>query len=218
MIRLTPRQQTIAELVPPCECVADIGCDHGRLGAYLLQAGIVKKVIAADISAPSLLKAEQLAAHLALIERFDFRVGNGLAVLSPGEADCIVIAGMGGGTILEILKGFSFTGERIIVQPMNGIELLKGALASLGLALINEYVVMEGRRFYEIAVIEVGEFSPCELDLYLPMAAIRRGDAVCKDYLLYKLVVLCDAQKSAPNNGEIQRKIRLLKEGLAWLP
>ena len=59
-IALDPRLSMIARMVGACECCADIGCDHGRLGAFLLQSGQCRRVQLTDISEPSLDKAKRL--------------------------------------------------------------------------------------------------------------------------------------------------------------
>ena len=60
-VSLHPRLEAAAALLGKTSVLADIGCDHGRFSAAMLQRGIAEKVIASDISAPSLKKAEQLA-------------------------------------------------------------------------------------------------------------------------------------------------------------
>ncbi|NLZ25098.1 MAG: SAM-dependent methyltransferase, partial [Clostridiales bacterium] len=84
-----------------CHTLADIGCDHGKLSASALIMNKAEKVIATDISKPSLDKAKRLFEHLNL--KGDFRLGDGLRVLNSGEADTVVIAGLGGKIIAEIL-------------------------------------------------------------------------------------------------------------------
>lgn len=83
---------------------ADIGCDHGRLSVALLQQGRADRVIASDISAPSLQKATELAALCGLGSRLTTVLSDGMAHLGPDEADAIAICGMGGELIARILE------------------------------------------------------------------------------------------------------------------
>ena len=177
-VALTPRQQAIADLLPRCECVADIGCDHGKLGAYLLQTGRARRVIATDISEPSLHKAEKLAEELGLSAGFSFRAGSGLSVLNPGEAQAIVIGGMGAYTIAEILRGAdAFEKEIFVLQPMGHEIALRRMLAENGFGLTDDRVVREGRRFYQVLQARRGACTQDLQETLLPIHSVRRGDA-----------------------------------------
>ena len=79
--------------------MADIGTDHGFLPFYLAENGISPKVILADISPGSLMKAKENSKYVSTDAEIDFRLGDGLDVLSPGEVDVIVIAGLGATTM-----------------------------------------------------------------------------------------------------------------------
>ncbi len=80
---------------------ADIGCDHGKLSAALAGSGRCPLVLACDLRPDPLQKARVTCA---LREQVQFRLGSGLEVLTPGEAEEIIIAGMGAETIIEILE------------------------------------------------------------------------------------------------------------------
>ena len=119
MIKLTPRLKTIAEEIEKGETMADIGTDHGFLPIYLWEAGLCPKVIMTDISRGSLSKADENCRSLHPETEFDLRLGSGLEVLSCGEVDSVVIAGMGGILMTEILgadvqKAWSF--RKLILQ------------------------------------------------------------------------------------------------------
>ena len=95
-VHLRPRLNRALDMLRGSQTVADIGSDHGRLAVALLQQGAAERVIACDISAPSLEKARALCGRCGLGGRMDFRVADGLGGLHPGEADALVMAGMGG--------------------------------------------------------------------------------------------------------------------------
>ena len=82
-IALDPRLSMIARMVGSCACCADIGCDHGRLGAFLLQTGQCKALQMTDISGPSLDKARALMDNLDMADRVRFSVGDGLLGSAP---------------------------------------------------------------------------------------------------------------------------------------
>lgn len=81
-VSLHPRLEAAAALLGKTSVLADIGCDHGRFSAAMLQRGIAEKVIASDISAPSLKKAEQLANVCGLSSKMECRISNGFSAYS----------------------------------------------------------------------------------------------------------------------------------------
>jgi tRNA (adenine22-N1)-methyltransferase len=160
-MKLTPRLQAIAELIPPGSVVADIGTDHGYLPLYLLLEQISNRAIAADVNEAPLEQARETVAAFNCLQKIDLRLGDGLDVLrDDDEIDTVVIAGMGGRTIASILtKGHARLNalERIILQPMNETGYLRVFLAENGFAITAESLAMEGRRLYEIILAKPGK-------------------------------------------------------------
>lgn len=101
-IRLDQRLTAIANLVDYGK-VADVGCDHGKLGYYLVSTDRASEVIATDISAPSLAKAEELAKENGVQDVMQTRLGNGLEPVGDREVDTVIIAGLGGDVISDIV-------------------------------------------------------------------------------------------------------------------
>lgn len=166
MNKLSDRLQMIADNIKPGETMADIGTDHGFLPLYLIEQGISPRVIMTDISEPSLRKgidgAEILGKNVPEIdiyERCDFRSGDGLTIIRAHEVDNVVIAGMGGLLMTEILgedisKTLSF--KRLILQPRNHSEQLRKWLASNGFNIVREQLVREGKFICEIITAQPG--------------------------------------------------------------
>ena len=98
---LDARLAAAAAYVRPGHIAADIGCDHGKLSAWLAGSGCCPLVFACDLREGPLQKARMTCAPWA--DKIQFRLGSGLSVLQPGEATEIIIAGMGAETVLEIL-------------------------------------------------------------------------------------------------------------------
>ena len=98
------RLEVIAALVPQNCVVADIGTDHAYLPVWLMQNGLIKAAIAADIAEGPCRAAQTNIGMYGLKDKIEVRRGSGLTVLKPGEADGAVIAGMGGSTIVQILE------------------------------------------------------------------------------------------------------------------
>lgn len=160
---LGPRLRAIADLVPgDCRCLADVGTDHGYLPAALLREGRVERAVAADVGALPLEHARRTARSCGLSERMDFRLGDGLEVLSPGEADVIVIAGMGGDTITGILAAapWSRDGPLLLLQPMSRAQELRRWLPAHGYAVRAERLVQDRGVLYPILTAAGGEMAP----------------------------------------------------------
>lgn len=159
---LSPRLRAIADLAPRrCRCLADIGTDHGYIPAELLLTGRAERAVAADIGAEPLARARRTAEQYGL-SAMDLRLGDGLSVLAPGEADCVVIAGMGGDAIIAILSAAPWTreGPVLLLQPMTRAELLRPWLGENGYAIRGERLAADRGVLYPILTVTGGEMAP----------------------------------------------------------
>ena len=102
-INLPPRLKRISECADNFNCLADIGTDHGYIPVKMLQEGRVKQAIACDVNPMPLKKAQDLIEKNQLTDQIKTRLGSGLSVVAKNEADLVIIAGMGGVLISEIL-------------------------------------------------------------------------------------------------------------------
>lgn len=102
-IRLDQRLTAIANLVDYGK-VADVGCDHGKLGYYLVSTDRASEVIATDISKPSLDKAKELAFENGVADVMQTRLCDGLGAVCSEEVDTVIVAGLGGDVISGILQ------------------------------------------------------------------------------------------------------------------
>lgn len=162
-ISLGQRLQRVADFVPVGACLADIGSDHGYLAAWLLQFGKIKLAIAGELNKEPAERARQTARATGLQERMLVREGLGLTVLQPGEVDTVVIAGMGGTTIIEILESNPTVLpalQRLVLQPNVAGSQVRHWLADHDWAIIDEALVVENEILYEIVVAEPGKMQP----------------------------------------------------------
>lgn len=162
LLRLPPRLQRIAELVPQGARLADVGTDHGYLPVWLLQNGHIAHAIASDISAAPLEHARRTAAEYGVAERMTFRLCAGLDGIAPDETDTVVIAGMGGETILAILASaaWDWHGKTLLLQPMTKAELLRRSLAEHGLCIASERLVRDKGTIYAVIEAKAGQGAP----------------------------------------------------------
>ena len=108
------RLSKLVSLIPSCDLLADVGCDHGYVGIQALRLGKAKRVAFADISRPSLNKAKSNCP-----QEYDsvvsFHCQDGLGAIN---ADCAIIAGMGGLEIISILQSAMYLPGKLVLQPM----------------------------------------------------------------------------------------------------
>ena len=138
--------------------VADVGCDHGYLTAYLLRQRPDLTAVASDVSALSLRKAQLLLDPGLYGSRVSFRVADGLSALADGEKpDCIVMAGMGGRLILGMLRDgrARLPGAALVLQANTDLPLLRAGLAELGAAVLMERYAEANGRVYAVLLARV---------------------------------------------------------------
>ena len=216
-IALDPRLSMIARLVGSCACYADIGCDHGRLGAFLLQSGQCGRAVLTDISEHSLAKARALIGRLGLAERVAFRAGSGATVLDV-PVDAAVIAGMGGETIAEILReGRDHLGDaRLVLQPNVAAPALRAALSECGYRITDERIARDGRRCYVILCAEPGQSRYDERERIVGPVLLRRRSPELKPYADFRLRVARKALAGAQAGGDATQVDILRREIEIW--
>lgn len=156
MIKLTDRLQILADQIKEKETMADIGTDHGFLPIALWERNICPHVVLTDVSPGSLDKARQTGQALYPGKVFDLRLGSGIQVLEQGEVDAVVIAGMGGILMTQILgedlqKTRSF--KKLVLQPRSGQGKLRHWLIHQGFSIVKESLVREGKYICEILTV-----------------------------------------------------------------
>lgn len=169
-MKLTNRLLKIASLVTPNKRLADIGTDHGYIPVYLLNKNIINFAILADINKGPLENARKEVKMNKLEDKVALRLGSGIEVLECGEVDEIIIAGMGGiliGDLLEANKEVAHQTERLILQPMQAQDELRKYLFNNGYEILEEYLEKEDFRLYEIIVAKyTGKNTEVEDEIY----------------------------------------------------
>ncbi|MFA6889878.1 MAG: tRNA (adenine(22)-N(1))-methyltransferase TrmK [Bacilli bacterium] len=149
------RLETLAQTIPPYTRFADIGCDHGYLIALALKQG-VQFAQAIDNKVGPLENAKR---NLKSFQgQVLFTLDSGLNSLDP-SMDCIVLAGMGGRLIVDLLKENAeklSQISRIIVEPHKNIQLVRQYLSTHGFKIVLETMIEEESILYEIIVFEKG--------------------------------------------------------------
>lgn len=192
MLKLTDRLQSIADEIEQGETMADIGTDHGFLPIYLFEKGISPKVIMADISEPSLNKSRQYVNEFLNDKKVLFRLGSGLKVIEKGEVESIVMAGMGGILMTEILeddmeKTLSY--KKFVFQPRSHIGVLRYWLLKNGFYIFNEKLIREGDKICPIITAKKGErcfdrrTDSWDIEYEFPLSLIKFKSPLLKEYI-----------------------------------
>ena len=207
-LQLQPRLQLLADMIPQGTRLADIGTDHGYLPVWLMQQGRIAFAIASDINSDPLDHARQSAQEYG-VEGIDFRLCGGLDGIKPEEIDTIVIAGMGGETIIQILDSAPWTkgGKHILLlQPMTKTELLRDWLADNGYRFVRERLVWDKDILYPIMEVCGGEQAKLTA-LQRTVGVTMSDDPLYPEYLTQHIAKLQRAidgmmQSSSDKNRE----------------
>ena len=151
-IKINNRLLKISDFIYKEDKVIDIGCDHGLLGIYLVLNKNISKMISSDINEKPLNKAKENIFKYNLGDKIETKLGNGLECVSE-DIDTIVISGMGGLTINEILKDIKKHPyiKKIIVSPNNEFVKTRKVISKLGFNLEEETIVLEKGKYYLVS-------------------------------------------------------------------
>lgn len=229
-VKLSERLAAIARRVPAGSTVADIGTDHAYLPVHLVGEGIARRAIAGEVGRGPYGTALDAVRTFGLDERIEVRLGDGLQVLSPGEADVVVMAGMGARTICGILaagRPVLERLERLILQPMRDVPLVRRWLLENGWRLADEEMILEDGHYYVIIDSRPGrEVIEDEVILELGPRLLEKRGVVFRGYLQKRLdeikAVLKELQSARGKRGikkisRLQREADIIKEVLdSW--
>jgi len=186
-----PRLLLAAEMVRRGQAVADIGTDHAALAVYLVRAGISPRVIATDNKNGPLANAAKNVALSGLDEQIELRLADGLKGIAPGECGDIVIAGMGGVLIAQILSRAGWLrggATHLVLQPMSRAEALRLWLSTNGFVILCENACFDdGRAYICMEAVFTGEPVSCAMPQYAYsyIGELRRCEAeAAKVYLV----------------------------------
>lgn len=166
--------------------MADVGCDHGYLGIYLLQSGQASFVHASDLREKPLKKAMQNALLYGVADKMRFSRADGLAAVEPGTVDTVVCAGMGGDLIAQILEATPWVRESctLILQPQSSGNDLRRYLGEHGFSILKERLVRDGGFLYAVMTVRFGGGTPLSPGRqYASDALLRSNDPLLAPYL-----------------------------------
>ena len=224
-MKLTDRLLKIADLVTKGKKIADIGTDHGYIPVYLLNKGHVDFAILADVNKGPLENARSEVRHNNLTDKVDLRLGSGIEVLNENEVDEVIIAGMGGILISELLeakKSVAHNLDKLILQPMQAQDELRKYLLNNGYEILDEVLVKEDFRIYEIIVAKYtskNTFVDDEIYYEAGKKLIENKDPLLNEFIDKKIFMYNSILKKleGKTGEEIEKKIKISTEKISKL-
>ncbi|AOR23001.1 tRNA (adenine(22)-N(1))-methyltransferase [Clostridium taeniosporum] len=223
---LSKRLNWILEYVDECDIVMDVGTDHGYIPIYLVKNKIVKKAIASDINKDPLKKAKLNASLDGVVDRIDLRLGGGLSPLKNNEAQGIIIAGMGGNLIRDILekdinkvKNLDY----LILQPAQNPEVLREYLYNNNYEILKEDLCIDEGQFYELFKVKYksGENTKLDSIFYeISPVMLKENNKLIKEYINHKInknhkilnFIKEETESAKLRKEELKNKIKVLED------
>lgn len=227
---LSRRLTALADMVTPGSRLADVGCDHAHLPIRLCQENRIPSAIAMDVNPGPLERARENVEQAGLDDCIEIRLSDGLERLNAGEADCVVIAGMGGQLIASILKqkpsllGGDSAVPELILGPHSEPDKVRKLLTCFSYHIVDEDFIEEDGKYYPIikaqkARTEKGKApaktEPDPVELAFGPVLLRRRDPVLLQYLRRQekqLHSIMDHLKSQDTENARNRMISLKAE------
>ena len=229
-MQLSDRLEKLMSLAGSGVCAADIGTDHGLVPTELVRRGAFLRAIASDVRKGPLAGARTHVREAGLAEKIAFRLGDGLKVLSPGEADVILISGMGGALMKRILaegEAAAKAANRLVLSPQSEIPAFRAFLQENGFAIMQEAAVFENGKFYFLMTAQPGQQMPWEgADRLYGRLLLEEGGETVRAYVRKRKDVLerilrslseAEDPKAETRRREAAEELRLTEEAMERL-
>jgi len=218
-MELSKRLQMIANCVPKnTHTVVDVGTDHGYIPIYLIKNKIAKRCIASDINLNPLNNAKSNIHHYKMNDYIDTRLGSGLSKVTVGEADAIIVAGMGGMLIIDILRDDLEIVKAVgllILQAQSDIPFLRKYLHAINFSIVGEKMLYEDGKYYTIIIAKSGiEKAYLEIEYLLGKKLIETKSPTLQSYLNCEIKRLNQLIESLCNKKtkQAQKRLQQLKK------
>lgn len=214
-MQLSKRLQAVSQMVTSGSRLADVGTDHGYIPLSLVMDGRVPEAIAMDINQGPLLRAQENIARYGLEDRIQTRLSDGVKALGEGEADSVVVAGMGGWLVIHILtegRKALKTVRELILQPQSDLEQVRRFLQREGYLIHEEDMVLEDGKFYPMMRVLHGymeELTDIEYKYGPRLLAMRHP--CLKKYLAREEAAYENVRRTLQKSGSENSGRRLLE-------
>lgn len=230
-MELSKRLNFIVEKVEKVIALADVGTDHGYIPLYALKNNICSEAIASDINKEPLDKARLNAILEGVGDELEFRLGNGLSVLKKNEVQAVIIAGMGGNLIRDILEADTNIVnelEYLILQPAQNPEVLREYLYTNDYEIIDEDLCLDDGKYYELFKVrrKIGENTVLDSIYYeISPKLLMEKHPLMKEYINSKLdkynkilsLITDETESATLRKEELLEKISILSNIVNFL-
>ena len=221
---LSKRLKAVADMVTRDKIVADIGTDHGYVPIYLVKNNICNKVYAMDINAGPLKIADKNISQEGLEKNITTVLSDGMNQLSDYMAETVIIAGMGGNLIVDILsKGEKIKGvEELILSPHKRVDLVRKYLNRNHWKIIQEDMVADAGKYYTIIKAHRGDDSEyTDVEFIYGKYLLESQNKILKKYLEKeneKFLNILNTMKASGNKNTLQVNdiLKINREGRAY--
>lgn len=148
--QLPKRLETIIERMPDSGCLADVGCDHAYVAIEAVRRGRAARALACDVRKGPLQQAAEHILCAGLAGKIETRLSDGLEKVAPGEADTVVVAGMGGPLMERILQGRLGDFAHFVLSPQSEIPHFRRFLLTEGMQIDEETMLIDEGKYYVI--------------------------------------------------------------------
>ncbi|MCI8430233.1 MAG: SAM-dependent methyltransferase [Lachnospiraceae bacterium] len=205
-MQLSKRMQRLASLVTEGNRLADVGTDHGYVPIALLREKRIPSAVAMDVNQGPLARAGEHIRESGLSTYIETRLSDGLLKLEAGEADTVLVAGMGGMLIRRILEGGGHclhTVKELILQPQSDIHRVREWLYENGYQITAEDIVEEDGKYYPMMRAVHGEERKLrQAELYYGKLDIQRSREVLYSCLQEELLRNRKVMEILKQNGQ----------------
>ncbi|MCR5790230.1 MAG: class I SAM-dependent methyltransferase [Lachnospiraceae bacterium] len=152
-MKLSKRLTCVADLVSQGHIAADVGCDHAMVPIYLVKNGIVPYAYATDVNRGPAERAREAVKAAGLSELITVLCCDGLTGLTPGDVQTVIMAGMGGPLMADILaasKEVCLSAEEFILEPQSETGAFRHFLSENGYRIVSEDMILEDGKYYPV--------------------------------------------------------------------
>lgn len=202
-MELSKRLNWVIEKINNVDTIMDIGTDHGYIPIYLIKNNIAQKVIASDINKEPLNKAKINAALDGVSDKIELRLGGGLHPLKNKEVQAVIIAGMGGNLIRDILENDLNKVknlEYLILQPAQNPEVLREYLYKNDYEILDEDLCIDENKYYELFKVRY-----------------KKGDYISLENIFYEISPLMLSKRLPLLKSYIESKIEKNKKVIEFI-
>lgn len=218
-MRLSKRLQMVADQVLSGGVLADIGCDHGFTSIYLVSCGRVRKAIAMDVREGPLRRAAEHVAESGLQEQIELRLSDGTDQLQPGEADTILISGMGGALMEQILRAHpevSRQARELVLSPQSEVYRVRSCLHELGFQIAREDMVQDmGKYYVAVRAVPGKDHYSRAVEYTYGKDLIQQKHPVFRQYMQAERRRVADILAQFPTDSDSERLKQLRQEAEA---